>query len=196
MIRIILKSILAGICIGIGAIAYMSVDKLIAPFVFCIGLILIFKFKLHLYTGVVPYVKSIKDVPYLATVLIGNIIGCCLMFVFPMDLAEEIILNKVQQNYLQMIVSAILCNFLIFSAVEFNKVSNNLGVIASVSTFVICGFNHSIANICFMISARYFELKSFILVILSILGNALGGILFRRLMILYEDSKDRKKLCG
>ena len=162
-------------------------------FMFSIGILSILELKLLLFTGVVPYVNKIKEIPYLLTVLFGNILGCLTMVMFPSEVALQIVQNKLSDSFVTILVSSMLCNVLIYCAVESYKNKNILTVILSIATFIICGFNHSIANVCFVISSRIFTLQTFFLIILSVIGNSFGGIIFRR-MSTYEGSKDRKTL--
>ncbi len=193
MKRVLLKSILAGLMISIGTIAYLRTDPLFEAFLFSIGLLSIFEFEFYLFTGLVPYITKLKELPFILTVLCGNIVGCSLMFLFPSNHSKEIIQQKVSEEWWMILLSAMLCNILICVAVEAFKKQRIITVILSVATFVICGFNHSIANICFVVSARMFTWDTLVFILISLLGNAVGGICFRKL-IEYENSKDRKKL--
>lgn len=195
MKKLLVKSILAGMMIAIGTITYINASALVGAFMFSIGLLSIFQMNLHLFTGVVPYTTKVKEIPFVLTVLFGNILGACLMFAFPSSTAANVVQSKLQDPYWLMFVSSMLCNILIFIAVEANKKNNIVTVIFSVASFIICGFNHSIANVCFVMSARMFSWDVLVFILISLLGNAIGGICFRKL-IGYENSKDRKKLCG
>lgn len=193
MKKVLVRSILAGIMIAIGAITYMNAPAPLGAFMFSIGLLSIFLLNLQLFTGLVPYTTKVKEVPFILTVLLGNMIGSCLMFAFPSDTAVDVVNTKLQDPYWLMFVSAMLCNVLIFIAVEANKKNNIITVIIAVASFIICGFNHSIANVCFVISARKFSWDVLVFILISVVGNAVGGICFRKL-IEYANSKNREKL--
>lgn len=195
MTKILVKSILAGLMISIGSIAYMNAPTYVGAFIFSIGLISIFQFNMYLFTGVVPYTNKAQEIPFLSLVLTGNIIGCCSMIAFPNELATTIVLSKMTAPHWEILISSILCNILIYVAVEANRKNNLATVILAVVTFIICGFNHSIANVCFVVSSRIFTYESILLIIISIIGNAIGGIVFRKL-VEYAGSKNRKKLRG
>ncbi len=180
--RILISSILAGIMISGATISYINAPTLISgAFIFSIGLLTILQFKLKLYTGVVSYAASLKDLMSLGIVVSGNVIGCCLMFLFPSEVAIDIVQQKLLTPYVILFVEAILCNILIYVAVEAYKNNHLIVVVFAVAAFIFAGFEHSIANICFFISARMFTLDVLINIIVVMLGNALGGILFHRL---------------
>ena len=193
MKKILIKSILAGMMISIGAVTYMNAPPLIGAFMFSIGILTIFQLSLYLFTGLVPYMNKLREIPFTLTVLLGNVIGCCLMFLLPSQEASQILDNKLNDSYLVMFVSAMLCNVMIYIAVEAKKRKNTILIILAIASFILCGFNHSIANVCFVISSRVFTLDAAILVLISVVGNAVGGMLFRKL-VEYANSKDREKL--
>ena len=179
--------------ISIGAVTYMNAPPLIGAFMFSIGILTIFQLSLYLFTGLVPYMNKLREIPFTLTVLLGNVIGCCLMFLLPSQEASQILDNKLNDSYLVMFVSAMLCNVMIYIAVEAKKRKNTILIILAIASFILCGFNHSIANVCFVISSRVFTLDAAILVLISVVGNAVGGMLFRKL-VEYANSKDREKL--
>lgn len=180
--RILISSILAGIMISGATISYINAPTLISgAFIFSIGLLTILQFKLNLYTGVVSYVASWKDFVSLIIIVLGNIVGCCLMFLFPSDVAIDIVQQKLAASHITLFVEAMLCNILIYVAVEAYKNNHIIVVIFAVASFIFAGFEHSIANICFFISARIITFDTLVNITVVIFGNALGGILFHRL---------------
>lgn len=182
LFNILLSSILAGVMISIGSIAYMNVsNSTVGSFLFCIGLLIILHCKLDLYTGKVPYVTKWNELPHIVTVLIGNLIGCCLMFAFPNNNAVDIMLSKFNSSYIIIFIEAMLCNILIYVAIEAFKNKHIVITILSVMVFVIAGFEHSVASMCFIISSRLFNLNVLLYMIVTIIGNAIGGVLFCRL---------------
>ena len=73
-------SILAGMMIGLGAIVYLSVGKIVGAFMFSIGLLAILHFRCRLFTGkaggLATGAISLDD---LAAIYIGNAFGTCVM---------------------------------------------------------------------------------------------------------------------
>lgn len=180
--RLLISSILAGLVISLASTSYMNASTLSGgAFIFSIGLLIILQFKLKLYTGVVSYTSSNKELLSLLIIFLGNIIGCCVMFFFPSEVAVDIVQQKLATSHITLFVEAILCNMLIYAAVEAYNNDHILVVIIAVEAFIFAGFEHCIANVCFFISARMITLDSVISTVIVVLGNSIGGILFHRL---------------
>lgn len=173
----ILSSIFAGVAISIGTLVYLNTQGVIGSLLFSIGIIMVCKLNLSLYTGKVSYISGVTDLPYILTILIGNIIGASILVAFPFPESYNIIVTKLDTNILQTFIEAILCNMMIYLAVEaYNQ--NIIITIISIMVFILGGFEHSVANVCFIFSARMFDLKTIIhLVVVVAIGNALGGII-------------------
>ena len=198
--------ILAGLMIGIGAIVLMSsANRYLGAFLFSLGLFSIVALKYGLYTGKVGYMVN-RDGAYVAETLItllANAIGTFFAaFLFrvtrlidapiaEMELSvaercETLMLSKINDGSISILVLAFFCGVLMFTAVEiYRKCSENgnfagavFGVVMPVFVFIICGFNHSIADMAYYFLAgcpvpvdalKYFAL--------AVLGNAIGGML-------------------
>jgi formate/nitrite transporter FocA (FNT family) len=77
------------------------------------------------------------------------------------------------------ILRAVLCGVLMYLAVSIYREKNTVvGIVFCVPAFILAGFEHSIADM-FYFAASGFEggLEGFALLILIILGNAVGGML-------------------
>ena len=78
-IEVLIKSILAGIMIGIGGTIYLSLDnKIVGSILFAIGLFIIVVYSFNLYTGKIGYLINNFNRKYireLIITLIGNFIG-------------------------------------------------------------------------------------------------------------------------
>lgn len=186
MNKILISSIFSGIMISIGVVVYLNTPPLLGAFVFSIGLLSILQCKFHLFIGKVAYITSYKEIPYILTIIIGNLIGCCTMFAFPSTKALEIINNKLNTPIWMVLVEAILCNMLIYIAVEANKNADKIVVILAITAFILAGFEHSIANICFIIAAKLFNLETLFNTLTVLIGNTIGGLLIhniRRMVI-------------
>lgn len=178
-----IKSILAGICIAIGTLVYLSVNSpIIGAFLFSIGLFTILQFKFNLYTGKVAYVSHLKDIKNIIIIFIGNLIGCCILLAFPSAAAGAIVTTKLAFPWFVVLFKAILCGIMIYIAVEGFKANNLLITLLAVPTFILCGAEHSIANMCFLIAAYCFTFEAWGFIILVAIGNAIGSILFHQLI--------------
>ena len=70
-----------------------------------------------------------------------------------------------------------------YLAVNGHKESKNdfakyAGVFLCVSVFILCGFEHCVANMCYFTLANMWSLTTFAYLGIMVLGNSLGGILF------------------
>lgn len=175
------NSIFAGVMIAIGATIYLNApSRIIGAILFAIGLIIILEYKFSLYTGKVGAYRTSADFGPLAAVLGGNAIGCLTMLAFPSTAAEAIWMAKLTAEPPIILVKAILCGMLIQFCVHQHKTQSRAVSIGScliaIPAFILAGFEHSIADMCFMISANAWSKESIGFVLLVAFGNALGAI--------------------
>lgn len=187
------KAIVAGLVIGIGCTVYLNMDNsIVASFLFGLGLFTIVNFELNLFTGKIGYIGKENYLEILIT-LVGNGIGVNIMaFLMKqtrlsarlIEKAEPIVAAKLNDSYISLFLLAVCCGVLMFIAVAtFRKQPNILGTLAvflCVSVFILSGFEHCIANMF------YFGLVSspseyLLPLLIMILGNSTGGIVFRHL---------------
>lgn len=193
-----LKGLMAGLCIGLGGWLYLQTRnntslKIIPAFLFPIGLILICNFDFFLYTGKICYISdqiaAKQGLSYclrLVLGLIGNYLGATLLGLLlgqtlgiP-DVVNSMAQTKLNYEWWQLIVLAFFCGMLIYFAVEaFSKVENNLGkyviLVMCIAGFILCGFEHCIADMFYFSLARSFTPHTFLAIFLIIVGNSLGG---------------------
>ena len=73
-----------------------------------------------------------------------------------------------------------------FAAVNIYKEHKSLiGIIFCIPTFILCGFEHSIADSFYFFSASQITLPIVIFILITIIGNAIGANLFK-LIKLFE----------
>lgn len=206
-----LKSILAGIMIGISCTIYLSVEnKVIGALLFSFGLLIILFFNFRLYTGIIGYANKQKHIlsylPYFYTWM-GNFMGAsiysaCIVYCRPEIIykANEIIHTKFQYDCIQLFILSLFCGMLMFIAVDNYMKSDSplqmvLGVFLCISAFIISGFEHSIADIVYCVMGSLTESDwsaSAILISVVTIGNSVGAILTR--LLIENASKDRSKL--
>lgn len=192
------KSIIGGFLIGFGGTVYLNMDnKIVAAFLFGLGLFTIINFELNLYTGKIGYLSKENWREILLT-LIGNSIGTNLFafLVLQTRLAgklKEVVAPavelKLSDNLLSTFILAIFCGILMSIAVgTFKKLPNILGTLAvflCVAVFILAGFEHCVANMFFF--ALSSSPADYLLTLLvAIAGNSLGGIAFYRLTKIKE----------
>ena len=76
-----------------------------------------------------------------------------------------------------------LCGVLVFIAVDLFKKTNSdfgkfIAVWIPIFLFVFLGLDHSIANMFYMAAAGTFTIYSFVDLIIAIIGNSLGSIIY------------------
>ena len=191
-LKVFIYAILAGVAISIGGIAYLSSQSaVVGALFFCVGLFVILNFNFNLFTGKVCYVFN-NDWRYSIKVLItlvGNFVGTnlvalCLRFTRLSSLQEkchEIVGIKLGDELLSLFVLAIFCNILIYIAVEGFKSENvltkYLSLFFGVATFVLCGFEHSVADMFYFAFANIYSGQMFLSLFVIVLGNFVGGVL-------------------
>ena len=148
---------------------------------FSLGLLSICVTGQYLFTGKVSY--SNKKF-FLFTILVGNFIGSAgfgwiIRHLRPdfVEKASNLCLKKISEGF-TVIPLGILCNILIYFAVEGFKKGYVILLIFCVMGFILCGFEHCIANMFYFSVAGIFD---FGYILLNIIGNAIGGILVFKL---------------
>lgn len=193
----IISSIMAGMYIGLGATGYLLIDNKVAgSFFFCVGIFLVMNYYNMLFTKVVPFFTHGKyTLPEVGITFIGNLIGGTLysLAISQTRLAEklthkidDIMAVKLGDNYLSLFIMAIFCAMLVAYATFGEKIypqNKNLSVLFTflfIMAFVVCGFDHIVAN-AFYYSFYSIQngfsvsiLPSFFVVLL---GNITGGLL-------------------
>ena len=188
----LVKSILAGIMIGIGGTIFLSLDnKVIGASLFAIGLFMIVINGFNLYTGKVGYIFDNKP-KYLVEVLvtiIGNFIGTFMVgfmlkytrvYTALHEKALTMCNVKLNDSIFSILILSMLCGMLMYLAVNGYKVmKDNFAKYASVFlcviVFILCSFEHSIANMYYF-SVAGWTLKSFEYLLIMIVGNGIGGV--------------------
>lgn len=189
--RIFLKAAAAGIMIGIGGAVYLTLEnKVIGAVLFGVGLYTIVLNGLFLYTGKVGYLISAKDkkayILQLIFTWIGNLAGTALAAAAISATrignlgrtAEVICKTKLADTPHSILILAVFCGILMYVAVDgFREKGNPLILFFCVTVFILCGFEHCIANMFYFSLAGAWSLRAVIYLLLMTLGNSVGGIL-------------------
>lgn len=186
-----IKAIMAGIAISIGGIVYLSLDNHIAgAFLFSIGLFTIYTFDLDLYTGKVCYIpnKEIFFLKKVCIVFLGNAVGTISMgYLFRQTkLAKivghtvDVVNGKLADTLFSTFIMAVFCGILMCIAViGFQTIKDSVGkyiaLIMPIIVFILCGFEHSIADMFYYSMADAWSIKAVIYIIVIALGNLVGG---------------------
>ena len=212
-LSVLIKGVLAGICISIGGYLCLkanvaALSKVLGAFLFPIGLILICNFGYFLYTGKICYLFENKEQSYKEKIfslllgLFGNFLGCLVValllrfvnrsFISEASTAQAFYSNnaqlfinlksmvntKLNYSWIEMILLGAFCGMLVYIAVEgFKSIEHHVGkylvLILAIAGFIICGFEHSIADMFYYFLNGTFTLETFISILLCVIGNSL-----------------------
>ena len=190
-----LRAILAGFMIGAGGTLFLSVEnRYMGSFLFGIGLFTILVFKLSLFTGKVGYAVQQKPA-YLVDLAIswaGNLIGTVGVGLMMLqtrsaaaltEKAAAICNTKLDDGLVSIFVLSIFCGVMMFLAADnFKKAENamqkNIGIFFPVMVFILCGFEHCVANMFYFTVAQAWSEKAVVYLLVMSLGNSVGAFIF------------------
>ncbi len=195
-IEVFLKSMLGGFCIVVGSTGYLILKSydmtILGAFVFGLGLYAIIHFKLWLFTskisGVIDHgpkysldvliclVTNILSVVALSALLLQTRIGGTLQ-----EFATPLVDAKMNDTWYSILILSFMCGTMIYLAVNgHDKCSYGVGKLAfvflSIFVFIICSYEHVIANACYFTYAGVFSWKALLYFVLMAIGNSIGAI--------------------
>ncbi len=189
----IIKGFYAGLLISIGGIAYLAIEnKMLGSFLFSFGLLTVCMYSFNLFTGKVGYllVNKFNYLIELLLSLLGNFLGTLVVgnlmrltrFNSYILLATNLVNNKLNDNILSIFILAIFCGMIMYIAVNNYKNAKDplgkyLAIFMGVMVFILCGFEHCVANMFYFSIAGVYSLKAFYYIIMMILGNSLGSLI-------------------
>lgn len=203
--KILFKSFLAGIMIAIGGTVFLSIEnKVISASLFSIGLFGVLIYNLNLYTGKIGYLitdLNLKYIKELIITLIGNFIGACsigfiLRYTRIYDKIYEkslmLVNTKLNDNILSIFILSIFCGLLMYYAVNGFKKQTDFGkylvVYLGVAVFILCGFEHCIANMYYFSVADIWSLKTLGYTGIMVLGNSIGSFIIPLCNLVIKDN--------
>ena len=221
-LKTLFLGVLAGAAIGLGSFLFLLTKFLLpgkdglmfASMIFSVGLTLVCVFSLNLYTGKIGVFLDVREKIKensinLPIILLGNAIGAfglgiIFHFIF-MNWADfansfsgvnSITDAKCSSNTVFM--QGILCGALVYIAVYCYKNFENwamkiIGLVASVTLFVYCGFQHCIANMFYFAFEFKWGIEVLWNLLIVILTNSIGALLVRCLVHLAAIIKNNKK---
>lgn len=187
------SSVMAGVFISLGAIAFLKVGGVIGAALFTFGLISIVHYGLKLYTGVSGFVTTFGDVLLLPIVLIGNIVGCGLVAYFAKDFmpdcietAANIVNGRLTNSTVNILVLSTLCGFIMTTVVKYAREERWLPLLFGIPLFILSGFVHSIADAFYYLFGldwcTQLNWNTISVYLWSVLGNFFGCNLYRIIM--------------
>ncbi|MDU5273697.1 MAG: formate/nitrite transporter family protein, partial [Finegoldia magna] len=190
-----LYAIMAGAFIAMGGVVFLSLNnKIVGAFMFSLGLFAVCTLKYNLFTGKVGYLfcNDVKTyLPWCLMVWVGNLVGSIIVAelvrltrVAPgiIEKSTKLVQVKADDTLISLFVLGIFCNIMVVHAVDQylnnpHEIGKYLGIIMSIMVFILCGFEHCIADMFYIQMARMWNSQTIIALIVITLGNVLGGIL-------------------
>lgn len=189
-LRTLILAILAGCAISIGGCVFLSLEnRVIGALMFTVGLYSICTHELNLYTGRIGYLVKYPQASYCLELLViwfGNLAGAFLAasatrFTRISNISGKAVQMcevKLHDNLLSLFLLGVFCGFLMFVAVDgFRAAKNPLILFMGVATFILCGFEHCVADMFYFSVAQVWSGKAFLCIIIITLGNSVGGLL-------------------
>lgn len=191
--------------IAIGGTVFLSIEnKVIGASLFSIGLFGVLIYNLNLYTGKIGYLITnfnLKYIKELIITLIGNFIGACsigfiLRYTRIYDKIYEkslmLVNTKLNDNILSIFILSIFCGLLMYYAVNGFKKQTDFGkylvVYLGVAVFILCGFEHCIANMYYFSVADIWSLKTLGYTGIMVLGNSIGSFIIPLCNLVIKDN--------
>ena len=187
----------AGLCIGIGGTVYlMCPSKLLSAVLFSVGLLTILVFKLKLFTGMTGYIfgeqHKFKYILTLVITWVGNFAGTFLvgfllrnsrLALALIPAAQQVVAPKLEDSWYSLMILGVFCGMLMYIGVDsFKKSQNQFSTLSTlmpvicVSTFILAGFEHCIADMFYCVVAGL-SIKSLIVLLFVTFGNILGSFI-------------------
>lgn len=187
-------AVLAGAAISIGGTVFLSLDnKVLGALFFCVGLFMVCTLGLNLYTGKVCYLpgKPVSYVGFLVLVWLGNLVGAEIVALLLKatrvgaaltEKAAGLCAVKTGDSLISLFVLGIFCNIMIYIGVESylsnpHQLGKYLGMIFGVTVFILCGFEHCVADM-FYFAMGGWNWRALLCLVVITLGNAVGGVIF------------------
>ncbi len=181
------SAMLSGILIGCGCLVYMSVaNNVVGSFLFSFGLITIVLRGYLLYTGKIGYIWDKEILKLIPVIVLGNLLGTTLLsLIVPetstlIEKAVSLTEPKFLKSLSQILFDSIGCGAMMYLAVDGYRIKNNLLLlIFPVMIFILCGFEHSIADMLYLGCAGVlYTMDGLKFIALVIMGNAIGALFF------------------
>lgn len=198
----LIKGFLAGVMVALGGAVYLSTNsKYLGAALFSVGLFVIFSYGFALYTGKIGYavVQNRRQNLQLIPTWLGNFIGAASVgYILRLTRAYLKLANRAVEQTSQTIsdsifsifILAFFCGLLMFIAADnyknaANTVQKYLSIILPVMVFILCGFEHCVANMFYFSISNNWTFKALGYLVVMTAGNSLGGMfipLFHKLI--------------
>ena len=188
-LRELIGGILASLCIAIGGSVFLACDsKYLGAVFFSVALLSICLLGFSLFTGKIGFTvedHSAGNIIGVIACLIGNFIGCSFFgLLIKLGLpslsekAETLCSAKLLQSFPEAFIRAFFCGVLMYIAVWVFRVKSKLiGILFCIPVFILCGFEHCVANMFYFSMGNIWSLKVIGYLLIMTVGNSLGGML-------------------
>ena len=104
--------------------------------------------------------------------------------------------SKLNYAWYEMIILSAFCGMLVYIAVEgFKTIEHHIGkylvLILAIAGFIICGFEHSVANMFYYFLNGTFTINAIVSLLLCIIGNSFGGLFIPSLKMLIKKFENK-----
>lgn len=188
MLKTIASGVSAGIAVALGGSVFLACDnRYIGAALFSVALLSICYLDYYLFTGKIGYAvqdHSRKSVERLLTGLLANLaaafaLGAAVRFALPAlgEKAAVLCAGKIEQRFFTTFVRACFCGMLMYLAVQiFRAKKTPLGILFCIPTFILSGFEHSIADMFYFGASGTLTPQILRFELAAVLGNAVGSL--------------------
>lgn len=197
-LRFCIQGVLSGALIGMGDLIYVVASShIVGSLLFSLGLLSILVKGYPLYTGRIGYIEGVRDLwepkRGMLTIMVTNFVGialvCGLANLSRLDLSAVVgmVETKAAQTWYSALFLSWGCGAMMYLAVNgWKKTENPIMVILPIMFFILCGFEHCIANFGYFAmalgSGASVPVGAFIgNLLIMICGNALGSLSFSKI---------------
>jgi len=189
MKKTVTGGISAGILIAIGGSVFLANEnKVVGAVLFSVALLCICYLGYYLFTGKIGYLCRDFNAQNGANLAVGLLVNLAVTFALGMlirfalpalgEKAAALCAAKLEQSFLTTFIRAIFCGLLMFLAVEIYKVKNTpLGILFCIPTFILSGFEHSVADMFYFGASGIFQSKILLFELAAVLGNTVGSLI-------------------
>jgi len=183
---------MAGMSISFGGVVFLSLESKIAgALFFTVGLFMVCSFGFHLYTGKVCYVfdNNREYMMELPVIWLGNLAGTLLVGGLVRmtrisgisEKASAMCAVKTGDGLLSLFILGFLCDIFIYLAVEgYKSITNDVGrylaIFFGVMVFILCGYEHCVADMFYFSVAGAWNGKAVLAILVITAGNSAGGV--------------------
>lgn len=177
------RSILAGICIGIGSAIFLKLSGICGAVMFSFGLLCVIHFKLPLYTGTAGFIniKIRSEWTKTIVILLGNIFGCfllscCFGLSGIQENAMSIVNSRIDAGYLNCLLRSCGCGLIMTLIVKGGRDKNLILILFGIPIFILLGFYHSIADAAYLFICKNVDILMSYLpyYMMIVIGNFIG----------------------